>query len=853
MASLRNRLKDPTRPLDADALATREVMDALQKHPEALNDPALHRFLGMRFGQEGHSGWALVQRNREIAHHSERTGVPQTTPDPERIGPQYSHQARELGVLQQHERVPPELQGISGHKPQEGVDATKAIRGEAKGLRRKANAARQRARTAKAKIPLLKRELTVRRVADTRRSAVRSLDRGLRTLEKRRDAWQKKLDEANAPGKEARQRISRGEPAPATLYHGTHREGIRTDAGPVHLGTRKAAQDRLATLGKQGAKGEAKIIPARVSKDARIHEVKSDAEIDAFNYLDSGYIPASYGDARAAEVKAQAAELKKKYDGVSYKTHAEDPGSGAVLVFDASKHVERVTAQAGKGVKPEARAAAEKKVADLDRQIKERKARLAIAASPARIRAVKRIAEGKAEVARHKAEADALHARASQLEAVVNRPSRAEGLDRAASRIEASGKEGAAAEAAALRQQARTLRRQHLASQAKTRTDFLNELNPKRTAAGLAEPIFFHEADASSRGPLNVLAQYPGGRIPSKEKRRLGKLAEQGRIDESISSLLTDGYNARIATEMRAHVRGLLPEAFKDENGKMVFTIEQGDQLAKQGDLPPDSRFYSTQEFNRVLQPMQFQEAAGLYPSGPIGELLRQIRETRGKPGSKGIFLPEARLKEFKKQMEAWNGTLKNIRKWARVQSLAMLALSPAWFAFQLIASPLAALISHPNPAAWAKALKTSFDVWRHTDPADRIRFQSYYGGTSAEALTPHEVMASMAPGALDEMYKASHVALRSPTARLGHAIWDQVRNGGPLIRGNRAYEAKIRDIVALIESDKQIKDANAVMHTMGTITGLHEAVTRDLAALKDATPESGSLSMSSTPRSEQS
>jgi uncharacterized membrane protein YgcG len=128
---------------------------------------------------------------------------------------------------------------------------------------------------------------------------------------------------------------------PGTLYHGTFRDDIRSE-GPVHLGTRKAASDRLDTLRRKGeGEGEGRIIPARLADDARVFEAKSDADIDAFNYLDSGYIPPSYGDGQVAAVKARAAEIRQDYDAIRYKPHAEDPGSDAVMIFDASKHLSR--------------------------------------------------------------------------------------------------------------------------------------------------------------------------------------------------------------------------------------------------------------------------------------------------------------------------------------------------------------------------------------------------------------------------------------------------------------------------------------------------------------------------------
>lgn len=424
-----------------------------------------------------------------------------------------------------------------------------------------------------------------------------------------------------------------------------------------------------------------------------------------------------------------------------------------------------------------------------------------------------------------KVKAAGLRQQADRLESVVGRKSRAAGLERQAVKAENSGD---AAGAAGLRQQAQALRREDLESQARTRDEFVTEAELAQKRAGKDEPIFFRESDVADRGGLNISAQFSQGKLPPKEKRKMGKLMEQGRIDEAAGTLLENAYRGRVEAEMRTHVEDFGKANFIDAEGQ-IHTGPEWRRLQREGKVPPGTALVPVQEFNRALQRGAWDEAAGLMDDA----LRREVREQKFREGRKFAAVPEASLKEFRGQMEQWANGLRYARAVGRAQSLAMLALSPAWFGFQLIASPIAAVVAHPNPASWAKAVRTYYSEWRNLPPEQRISFQSHYGGTTADAISGTRHQIGLRPDTVNNMASAAGIALRSPIGRVGHAIWRQVETGGPLIRANRVYEAKVRDLVALIESDKQIRSADRAMRFGGNVAGLHETVARHLAALR--------------------
>lgn len=428
---------------------------------------------------------------------------------------------------------------------------------------------------------------------------------------------------------------------------------------------------------------------------------------------------------------------------------------------------------------------------------------------------------------REAAEEAKLEARAR--EAVINRARKAEALDRRASQLEA-GKPARKGEPspAQMRAEAVALRRQVEADNARLRGETEAETQARISEKGYSQPIYFRESDVSDKGNLNVAAgnDYLGSKVPPKEQFRTGRLAEEGRIDESGSTLMENFHRERIATEMRQHVRETLDDGLFDPgDGKgLVRTGTEWRKLEREGKIPPGMEPFPVQEWGRVLQRGSFQEAQQLLDD----PLMRDVREAKGLEGKKYGLIGSARKQEFRAQMDNVSRELRAARVIGRIQTSAMLATSPLWFQFQLVASPIVAAFRHPNPARAAKAGYRMLKEYRKLPKRDRIRFESEFGGTSADVFDMRDIEAGIRPQTVRGMTGAANVARQSPAGRLLNSI----KKGGPLISGNRRFEARVRTFVALIELDKQVNPPR-VMRAAKSIAKAQDEVWTQMQALR--------------------
>lgn len=119
-----------------------------------------------------------------------------------------------------------------------------------------------------------------------------------------------------------------------TWYHGTRRQwdqiGDKQRFGGIHLGTRKAALQRLDNTPSQrigGKPGPAKVYSVEVNLKKPYNTPKNPvSEHDIFMWLNMG----------DSDEGKEWQNIRKKYDGVYYTNNIEDPGSISVLVFDKS-------------------------------------------------------------------------------------------------------------------------------------------------------------------------------------------------------------------------------------------------------------------------------------------------------------------------------------------------------------------------------------------------------------------------------------------------------------------------------------------------------------------------------------
>ncbi|MGH2761432.1 MAG: hypothetical protein ACRDLD_02440 [Thermoleophilaceae bacterium] len=381
---------------------------------------------------------------------------------------------------------------------------------------------------------------------------------------------------------------------------------------------------------------------------------------------------------------------------------------------------------------------------------------------------------------------------------------KAEGLEREATRLEG---EGLRAEAQDLRQQAMATRRKQIATNERANAAFIEEtLQAIERDPAVTQPTFAREIDVSDQGRLNVLGDFPGGKVPAKIKRRRGVLAEQGRIDESAAALFHNLYATRRAMELRRMWRDFANRERLKINSKTVFTGPQARKLERGGAIPRGYTVMPVQQFERTLARGKWEQLAGMTTDEGIAAMRRELHDAKQEKGKKYIVVPEEALREIGAQMAPPRTAVRRLRVLGHIQSALILATSPAWFAFQLVASPFAALVAHPNPILWARAAKQVLTDWRQVPRTHRAAFRAHFGGTSTDVLMRRQTATGLEPDTVRNFSRAAEVAQKTPAGRALRAVGEQVKRGGPLMKANREYEGWVRTMTALVENQKALR-----------------------------------------------
>lgn len=279
--------------------------------------------------------------------------------------------------------------------------------------------------------------------------------------------------------------------------------------------------------------------------------------------------------------------------------------------------------------------------------------------------------------------ADTLSAEAQFNENVLGRRGRAVSLEKRALKAEREGSLDAAEQLRSDAQQ--TLARQQVADDALAR-EVARDVAVRRKVTGKGEPVFFSQTDAALRSPGGDTT-FPQA-FPKRTKRRLGVLARQGRTNEAASTMLETLLKTRVAIEMRKHAQRFIRRAGREVEGQSIRDGSAWARLIEDGKVnPKTTAFIRIQEFERAFKGNLWNEATGQIDDA----FLAAMREAKPQPGTKYLAVSKAALDEFRAQMEPWNKAQGVGRILGRVQSVALLGLSPAWFAFQLVASPMAA------------------------------------------------------------------------------------------------------------------------------------------------------------------
>lgn len=431
--------------------------------------------------------------------------------------------------------------------------------------------------------------------------------------------------------------------------------------------------------------------------------------------------------------------------------------------------------------------------------------------------------------------------RAEKLLKGVNRLRLADGMERLATRLERGEEslrvpkrlEGMSPDE--LRSQAAALRRAHFSEADETMREFSGEMATARSQAGLEDPIYFRESDARDTGPVGGSNDYVGSRIPAQEKMRTGHLAEKGGIRESGKALTENVVRARMGIAAAKFVRQMVDRfALKDGDNIQIFTGPEFRRAQRRGEIPPGYTIVPTSEINRTLQRGRWTEAQGLIESAPH----KALREARGVDGKKYVAMPKAAWDEFKAQQMGLDRFWKGMSAVARIQSIGLLAYNPLWFMFQLGASPLVLLARNPNLFRWPEAMMGTAALWRRTSKEERDNFASEFGGTTADIVRiTDDVQIRRNPDHVNRLSDAAKVANASWAGRLLHYLF--VR-GGPLIGGNRRYEAAVRQFDAMLEMDRMIREERRpeVHRYAQSLSRLNETVRAQIRDLKGMSRE---------------
>lgn len=378
-------------------------------------------------------------------------------------------------------------------------------------------------------------------------------------------------------------------------------------------------------------------------------------------------------------------------------------------------------------------------------------------------------------------------AKAKELEAPINLKRQASALERQAA------KTADPAKAKALRAKAKRVRKQSLDADNALAREFTETVQKNLREAGDPEPIFLRQVDATDEGALNVRNDWRGGRIPAKSKRRTGSLAEQGRQAFAPETVLDNLWKGRLGIEITRHVDDFVRD-HRVVDGPV--TGAKGRKMLEEGQIPQGSAFLPLQEVKRAFQRGAWDEAAGL-----LDDSVRAAQRNADlEPGKKYYVVQREAMEEFFAQMEPLGPTLRTAKAINASTSIALLGFNTGWLFFQHFASPMAMAIGRTNPKRWARVIR-ALPEYRKWSEKDRAYFKSEFGGTVGEVFDARSLNASLSP---DTVHRSSR-ALRVAMSGGGAKFWEFMKKGGPLIAENRKFEAQIRLLTALYDTDKLI------------------------------------------------
>lgn len=237
------------------------------------------------------------------------------------------------------------------------------------------------------------------------------------------------------------------------------------------------------------------------------------------------------------------------------------------------------------------------------------------------------------------------------------------------------------------------------AQQVLAKEEFDAELAAVREDRGLVRGVYVPHTDVGREGLTVAQPMVQGGKKIHRRRRDEGSLAEQGRVDYSLKTIVQAGIEA---PRLRKAVHGLVNRTMHEEakpilvDGKVVRVatreqFERGLSAAEKREVV----LWPLSQFNQAVKQGDVQAMTDL-----VTNLGKEIEEVKGTPKSKYVALDKDFALELKAQISAPGSALQRANQISRGISRTILA-SPAWAAAQIVAESLQAAhaINPLNPA----------------------------------------------------------------------------------------------------------------------------------------------------------
>jgi len=334
-------------------------------------------------------------------------------------------------------------------------------------------------------------------------------------------------------------------------------------------------------------------------------------------------------------------------------------------------------------------------------------------------------------------------------------------------------------------------------------------------------------ADPDPNAPLGEIVPRDNYTLIGDQHRR-GALLMEGKVSPTnpiegqyarIGSLMQEPYEKGFVSGQTAWARR------SNYLGPMSQTMNQWKNLARKAQLPSNMALVPTNSLTPTARRGEWDAEAPL----DIKNLFKEQAGTGGNTSYTMVnrFAYKEMLDQANPQSRAWRA----VKTVNRLQSALLLAVSPAWFGYQLMASPAAGLITHGGPKKIIKAIRTARNEYKNMPPLERAMFEANFGGVSGQAFDMNKIRTPLTQGAISEMGAAFSRASSTPGGR----AFAGLKKGGPLIALNRRFEAYVRRLDAIIEVDgiKKGVDSNKLRNMVHKTSDLNKLAGSDLAHLK--------------------